>query len=82
MDYKDLRAKVDVVLPLQCEARGCELCEDSMRTLLEATMNRVPLQELSVVYEPSGDFDQTALALEHLRCVSVCEICPEGSTFP
>ncbi|XP_060767608.1 SHC SH2 domain-binding protein 1 isoform X2 [Neoarius graeffei] len=67
VDYKDMRAKVDVVLPLQCEARGCELCEDSMRTLLEATMNRVPLQELIVVYEPSGDFDQTALALEHLR---------------
>ncbi|KAK3528257.1 hypothetical protein QTP86_028499 [Hemibagrus guttatus] len=67
VDYKDLRAKVEVVVPLQCEARGCELSEDSMRTLLEATMNRVPLQELSVVYEPSGDFDQTALALEHLR---------------
>ncbi|KAG7314993.1 hypothetical protein KOW79_021081 [Hemibagrus wyckioides] len=67
VDYKDLGAKVEVVLPLQCEARGCELSEDSMRTLLEATMNRVPLQELSVVYDPSGDFDQTALALEHLR---------------
>ncbi|GAA6091512.1 SHC SH2 domain-binding protein 1, partial [Tachysurus ichikawai] len=67
VDYKDLRAEVEVVLPLQCEARGCELSEDSMRTLLEATMNRVPLQELSVVYDSSGDFDQTALALEHLR---------------
>ncbi|XP_053473080.1 SHC SH2 domain-binding protein 1 [Ictalurus furcatus] len=67
VDYKDMRAKVDVVVPLQCEARGCELCEDSMKTLLEATMSRVPLQELSVVYDPSGDFDQTALALEHLR---------------
>ncbi|XP_027015998.1 SHC SH2 domain-binding protein 1 [Tachysurus fulvidraco] len=67
VDYKDLRAEVEVVLPLQCEARGCELSEDSMRTLLEATMNRVPLLELSVVYDSSGDFDQTALALEHLR---------------
>lgn len=68
MDYKEMSAMVELVLPLQCEARGCELCEDSMRTLLEATMNRVPLQELSVVYDPSGDFDQTALTLEHLRC--------------
>ncbi|KAI5630246.1 SHC SH2 domain-binding protein 1 [Silurus asotus] len=67
VDYKDMKAKVDVVVPLQCEARGCEICEESMRSLLEATMNKVPLQELSVVYDPSGDFDQTALALEHLR---------------
>ncbi|XP_053347428.1 SHC SH2 domain-binding protein 1 [Clarias gariepinus] len=67
VDYKDMRARVELVVPLQCESRGCELCEDSMRTLLDATASRVPLQELSVVYDPTGDFDQTALALEHLR---------------
>lgn len=53
---------------MQCETRGCELTEESMKALLEATLHKVPLLELAVVYE-SGDFDQTALALEHLRLV-------------
>ncbi|XP_037650669.1 SHC SH2 domain-binding protein 1 isoform X1 [Sebastes umbrosus] len=67
LDLKDLKACVRLVLPLQCDTRGCELNEDAMKSLLEATHQRVPLQELHVVYEQSGDFDQTALALEHLR---------------
>lgn len=67
VDYKDLKAKVELVLPLQSETRGCELTEEAMRALLEATLHKVPLQELLVLYEESGDFDQTALALEHLR---------------
>lgn len=67
VDYKELKAKVELVLPLQCETRGCELTEEAMKALLEATMHKVPLQELLVLYEESGDFDQTALALEHLR---------------
>lgn len=67
VDYKDLKAIVKLVLPLQCEARGCELNEDAMKALLEATQHKVALQELQVVYEESGDFDQTALAIEHLR---------------
>lgn len=67
MDLKDLKACVGLVLPLQCDTRGCELTEDTMKSLLEATQHKIPLQELQVVYEQSGDFDQTALALEHLR---------------
>ncbi|KAF7666758.1 hypothetical protein LDENG_00093780, partial [Lucifuga dentata] len=67
VDLKDLKACVKLVLPLQCEVRGCELDEDAMQALLEATKHKVPLQELHVVYEESGDFDQTALAIEHLR---------------
>lgn len=67
VDWKDLKACVGLVLPLQCETRGCELTEESMESLLEATQHKVPLQELQVVYDQSGDFDQTALALEHLR---------------
>ncbi|KAM9366647.1 SHC SH2 domain-binding protein 1 [Symphorus nematophorus] len=67
VDFKDLKACVAPVLPLQCDTRGCELTEETMKTLLEATQHKVPLQELHVVYEQSGDFDQTALALEHLR---------------
>lgn len=67
MDWKDLKACVKLALPLQCDTRGCELTEDAMTSLLEATQHKVPLQELLVVYEQSGDFDQTALAVEHLR---------------
>ncbi|XP_018548292.1 SHC SH2 domain-binding protein 1 isoform X3 [Lates calcarifer] len=67
VDLKDLKACVRLVLPLQCDTRGCELTEEAMESLLEATQHKVPLQELHVVYEVSGDFDQTALALEHLR---------------
>lgn len=77
VDYKDLKAKVELVLPLQSETRGCELTEEAMRALLEATLHKVPLQELLVLYEESGDFDQTALALEHLRFASLsfCKRC-------
>ncbi|XP_041792091.1 SHC SH2 domain-binding protein 1 isoform X2 [Chelmon rostratus] len=64
---KDLKACVGLVLPLQCDTRGCELTEEAMNSLLEATQHKVPLQELQVVYDQSGAFDQTALALEHLR---------------
>ncbi|XP_067305999.1 SHC SH2 domain-binding protein 1 [Pseudorasbora parva] len=67
VDCKELKAKVELVLPMEFETRSCDLTEDSMKSLLEATLHKVPLLELSVVYDESGDFDQTALALEHLR---------------
>jgi len=67
LDLKDLKACVKLVLPLHCDTRGCELTEEAMNSLLEATRHKVPLKELQVVYDESGDFDQTALALEHLR---------------
>ncbi|XP_063736606.1 SHC SH2 domain-binding protein 1 isoform X2 [Eleginops maclovinus] len=67
VDFKDLKACVRLVLPLQCDTRGCDLTEESMKSLLDATGDKVPLQQLQVVYELSGDFDQTALAVEHLR---------------
>ncbi|XP_016416207.1 SHC SH2 domain-binding protein 1 [Sinocyclocheilus rhinocerous] len=67
VDCKELKAKVELVLPMECETRGCDLTEESMKVLLEATLHKVSLLELSVVYDESRDFDQTALALEHLR---------------
>ncbi|KAM4593720.1 SHC SH2 domain-binding protein 1 isoform 2-T2 [Odontesthes bonariensis] len=67
LDLKDQKACVKLVLPLHCDTRGCELTEEAMNSLLEATQHKVPLKELQVVYDESGDFDQTALALEHLR---------------
>ncbi|XP_017275072.1 SHC SH2 domain-binding protein 1 isoform X2 [Kryptolebias marmoratus] len=67
LDLKALKACVKLALPLQCDTRGCEITEEAMNSLLEATQHKVSLQELQVVYDESGDFDQTALALEHLR---------------
>lgn len=52
---------------MQCDTKDSEITEEAMKSLLEATQYKVPLQELQVVYEQSGDLDQTALALEHLR---------------
>uniref|UniRef100_A0A3B3RNH5 SHC binding and spindle associated 1 n=1 Tax=Paramormyrops kingsleyae TaxID=1676925 RepID=A0A3B3RNH5_9TELE len=67
VDYVGLKASVELVLPMRCEVRGCEISEEAMRDLLEATQHMVPLQELHTVYDESGDFDHTALAVEHLR---------------
>lgn len=67
MDLKDLKADVELIQPMQYDTKDCELTEEAMKSLLEATQYKVPLQELQVVYEQSGDLDQTALALEHLR---------------
>ena len=54
---------------MQCEVKSCELNEENMKSLLEATQHQVHLKELHVVYDESGEFDQTALAIEHLRFV-------------
>ncbi|XP_048886256.1 SHC SH2 domain-binding protein 1 [Brienomyrus brachyistius] len=67
VDYVGLKASVELVLPMRCVVRGCEISEEAMRDLLEATQHMVPLQELHTVYDESGDFDHTALAVEHLR---------------
>ncbi|XP_066569790.1 SHC SH2 domain-binding protein 1 [Amia ocellicauda] len=67
VECASLKARVDLVLPLLCERKGCELTDESMRDLLEAKEHKVPLQELHVVFDESGEFDQTALAIEHLR---------------
>ncbi|KAG7267131.1 hypothetical protein CRUP_021781 [Coryphaenoides rupestris] len=67
VDYKETKACVHLVLPVQYETKGCDLNEESIRVVLEATQHKVPLQELQLVFEGSGDLDQTALAIEHLR---------------
>ncbi|KAG7482564.1 hypothetical protein JOB18_024411 [Solea senegalensis] len=66
LDLKNLKACVKTVLPLQCDTRGCDLTEEAMNSVLEANQHKVSLQELQVVYDESGEVDQTALALEHL----------------
>ncbi|KAM9826411.1 SHC SH2 domain-binding protein 1 isoform X1 [Syngnathus typhle] len=67
VDFSDLKACVKPVLPVQCELKGCEINEQAVAELLEATQHKVPLIELQIVYEESGEYDQTALGIEHLR---------------
>ncbi|KAK1163564.1 SHC SH2 domain-binding protein 1-like isoform X1 [Acipenser oxyrinchus oxyrinchus] len=67
VEYLVLKAAVELVTPFLCETKGCELTGESMKDLLEAKEHKVPVQELYVVYDESGEFDQTALAVEHVR---------------
>nr|XP_061811335.1 SHC SH2 domain-binding protein 1-like [Nerophis lumbriciformis] len=67
VDFSELKARVKLVLPLQYEVRGCDFNEEAIVALLEATQHKVPLMELQIVYDESGEYDQTALGIEHLR---------------
>ncbi|NXA35000.1 SHCBP protein, partial [Eudromia elegans] len=60
-----LKAVVRCSEPLLCESRVSTFTSESVRELLELKEHRIPLQELWVVYDESGEFDQTALAIEH-----------------
>ncbi|XP_043937593.1 SHC SH2 domain-binding protein 1 [Protopterus annectens] len=62
-----LKAVVRVVEPFLCESKVCAFTVEAMNSLLEAKDYLVPLQELFVVFEESGEFDQTAMAVEHVR---------------
>ncbi|KAL0620389.1 SHC SH2 domain-binding protein 1 [Plecturocebus cupreus] len=44
---------------------------ECMKELLDLKEHRLPLQELSVVFDDSGVFDQTALAIEHVRAPNI-----------
>ncbi|XP_071973305.1 SHC SH2 domain-binding protein 1 isoform X1 [Engystomops pustulosus] len=62
-----LKAVVQPCEPFLCECRVDCVNEQSIRDLLEVKEQKVPLQELYVVFEDSGEYDQTAMAIEHVR---------------
>ncbi|XP_073515739.1 SHC SH2 domain-binding protein 1 [Phyllobates terribilis] len=62
-----LKAVVRPCEPFLCECLLDCVNEQSIRDLLEVKEHKVPLQELHVVYEESGEYEQTALSIEHLR---------------
>lgn len=53
--------------PFKCEAQGSGFTLPCMQELLDLKAHKLPLQELWVVFDESGEFDQTALAVEHVR---------------
>ncbi|XP_072488220.1 SHC SH2 domain-binding protein 1 isoform X1 [Notamacropus eugenii] len=67
VDFSSLKAEVKLSHPYLCESRVSTFTLECMKELLELKENRLPLQELWVVFDDSGEFDQTALAIEHVR---------------
>ncbi|XP_050167589.1 SHC SH2 domain-binding protein 1 [Myiozetetes cayanensis] len=67
VDYSSLKAVVQLSDPFLCESRDSSFTLECMQELLELKQYQILLQELWVVYDESGEFDQTALAVEHVR---------------
>ncbi|CAH2324297.1 SHC SH2 domain-binding 1 [Pelobates cultripes] len=67
IQYVDLKAAVVLCEPFLCESRVRDLTREGITNLLEVKEQKVPLQELHVVFDDSGEFDQTALVVEHVR---------------
>lgn len=67
VEYSALKAIVQLSEPFLCESRVSTFTLECVQELLELKERQVPLQELWVVYDDSGEFDQTALAVEHVR---------------
>lgn len=67
MEYSALKVVVRLGKPFLCESSTSTFTLECMQELLKLKEYRVPLLELWMVYEESGEFDQTALAIEHVR---------------
>lgn len=67
MDFAALKAVVRLADPYLCESQVSSFTLECMNELLDLKEHRLPLQELWVVFDDSGAFDQTALAIEHVR---------------
>lgn len=67
MDFAALKAVVRLADPYLCESQVSSFNLECMNELLDLKEHRLPLQELWVVFDDSGVFDQTALAIEHVR---------------
>ncbi|NXI46055.1 SHCBP protein, partial [Galbula dea] len=72
VEYSALKAVVRLSEPFLCESRDSTFTFECMKELLELKEHLIPLQELWVVYDGSGEFDQTALAVEHVRFFYQC----------
>ncbi|XP_040838702.1 SHC SH2 domain-binding protein 1 [Ochotona curzoniae] len=67
VDFVALKAVVKLAEPYLCDSHMNTFTSECMRELLDLKEHRLPLQELWVVFDDSGVFDQTALAIEHVR---------------
>ncbi|XP_025227328.1 SHC SH2 domain-binding protein 1 isoform X3 [Theropithecus gelada] len=67
VDFAALKAVVRLAEPYLCDSQVSTFTVECMKELLDLKEHRLPLQELWVVFDDSGVFDQTALAIEHVR---------------
>ncbi|TKC41720.1 hypothetical protein EI555_018873 [Monodon monoceros] len=67
VDFTALKAVVRLADPYLCESQVSTFTLECMKELLDLKEHQLPLQELWVVFDDSGVFDQTALAIEHIR---------------
>ncbi|XP_022374419.1 SHC SH2 domain-binding protein 1 isoform X3 [Enhydra lutris kenyoni] len=67
VDFAALKAVVRLADPYLCESQVSSFTLECMNELFDLKEHRLPLQELWVVFDDSGIFDQTALAIEHVR---------------
>ncbi|XP_053772203.1 SHC SH2 domain-binding protein 1 [Desmodus rotundus] len=67
VDFAALKAVVRLAEPCLCESPLSTFTPECVRELLDLKAQRLPLQELWVVFDSSGALDQTALAIEHVR---------------
>ncbi|NXU55199.1 SHCBP protein, partial [Turnix velox] len=72
VEYSALKAVVRLSEPFLCESQNSTFTLECMQELLQLKEYQIPLQELWVVYDESGEFDQTALAVEHIRFFYQC----------
>ncbi|XP_054856594.1 SHC SH2 domain-binding protein 1 [Eublepharis macularius] len=67
VECSTLKAVVRLSDSFLCETRGDTFTSECVQELLSLKEHQLPLQELWVVFDESGEFDQTALAIEHVR---------------
>ncbi|XP_071296417.1 SHC SH2 domain-binding protein 1 isoform X1 [Agelaius tricolor] len=72
VNFPALKAVVQLSEPFLCESQDSSFTLECMQELLELKEHQILLQELFVVYDESGEFDQTALAIEHVRFFYRC----------
>ncbi|NXV01274.1 SHCBP protein, partial [Cettia cetti] len=72
VNFQALKAVVQLSEPFLCESQDSSFTLECMQELLELKEHQILLQELWVVYDESGEFDQTALAIEHIRFFYRC----------
>ncbi|ELV09906.1 SHC SH2 domain-binding protein 1 [Tupaia chinensis] len=73
VDFSALKAVVRLAEPYVCESQVSTFTLECVKELLDLKEHRLPLQELWVVFDDSGVFDQTALAVEHVRHYDILE---------
>ena len=64
---QNLSSEVNICVPVMSNP---SITFQEAQALIRERDNCIPLTELAPVFDETGDFDQTALALEHVRYIA------------